>query len=580
MLAPVRTGSAAESATGDTAVLQALLDAEAALTRAQASLGLAPAKAASAVTEAARADRFDVRGLALRARSGGNPVIPLVADLTDAVGPDAAPYVHRGTTSQDVLDTALMLVAARALDVVLPDLDRTARELAVTAAEHRDTPMPGRTLTQHAVPTTFGLKVAGWRSLVLDAADRLSAVRAALPVQLGGAAGTLAAFAAYAESGGEADAEPGNGPGTGSGTGTGSGSRTGTGTGTGSGTADGAGTDTGTDTGTADAGTADAGAGDGTGDGFRPSTGPGSHGPERESPYGAAHGVPATDLGLRLLAAYARELPLAEPPLPWHTLRTPVADLGSACAFACGALGKFAADVLVLSRSEIGEVGEGGGGGSSAMPHKTNPVRATLIAAAARQAPALASTLLSSLAAEDERPAGAWHAEWQPVRELLRLTGGSAHSAAELAEGLQVFPYRMHEHLALTEGLIVSERFTAALGPLLGRARARKLLDAASRKAVDEGITLDEALEEEEPALREMLSRERLRDLTDPTHYTGSAPALTDRALRRGPGPVRTRAEDGQEKRQQNGQDAGRPPAGRRAGHAAEEETVRDTGER
>ncbi|WP_253186486.1 lyase family protein, partial [Streptomyces abyssalis] len=298
-----------------------------------------------------------------------------------------------------------------------------------------------------------------------------------------------------------------------------------------------------------------------------PTSGPGSHGPEAESPDGAAHGVPATDLGLRLLAAYARELPLAEPALPWHTLRTPVADLGSACAFTCGALGKFAADVLVLSRSEVGEVGEGGGGTSSAMPHKTNPVRATLVAATARQAPALASTLLSSLAAEDERPPGAWHAEWQPVRELLRLTGGAAHAAAELAEGLQVFPYRMHEHLALTEGLIVSERFTVALGPLLGRARARKLLDAASRKAVDEGITLDEALEEEEPALREMLSGERLRDLTDPTHYTGSAPALTDRALRRGPADPATTV-------------ASAPTAAPTAAPTGSEDTTPETGER
>lgn len=514
LLAPVRAGSGAESATGDTAVLQAMLDAEAALTRAQASLGMAPAAVASRVTESARAGRFDARGLALRARSGGNPVIPLVADLTDAVGREAAPYVHRGATSQDILDTALMLVAARTLDAVLPDLDRTAQELAMLAAEHRDTPMAGRTLTQHAVPTTFGLKVAGWRSLVLDARDRLAAARAALPVQLGGAAGTLAAFAAHAEADAAAHSE-----------------------------------------------------------GYAAPTGPGSHGPEAESPGAAAHGVPATDLGLRLLAAYARELPLAEPALPWHTLRTPVADLGSACAFACGALGKFAADVLVLSRSEVGEAGEGGGGTSSAMPHKANPVRATLIAATARQAPALAGTLLSSLAAEDERPPGAWHAEWQPVRELLRLTGGSAHAAAELAGGLQVFPYRMHEHLALTEGLIVSERFTVALGPLLGRARARKLLDAASRKAVDEGITLDEALEEEEPALREMLSRERLRDLTDPTHYTGSASALTDRALRRDPAHVRASA---QEQRRTHGP---APGPGTEPGTGSQD-TTPDPGER
>ncbi|MFC4493170.1 lyase family protein [Streptomyces ovatisporus] len=486
LLAPVRAGSAAESGSGDAAVLQAMLDAEAALTRAQASLGLAPGTAASAVSAAARAERFDVRSLALRARSGGNPVIPLAADLADAAGPDAGPYVHRGATSQDILDTALMLVAARTLDEMLPDLERTARELAMVAAEHRDTPLPGRTLTQHAVPTTFGLKVAGWRSLVLDAYDRLAAARAGLPVQLGGAAGTLAAFAAHAE----ADA----------------------------------------------AEVPDAAA--------APDSSPtGADAPEPGAPGGHLDGRPEGhpddgDIGLRLLAAFARELSLAEPRLPWHSLRTPVADLGSACGFACAALGKFAADVLVLSRSEVGEVGEGGGGTSSTMPHKANPVRATLITAAARQAPALASTVLGCLIAEDERPAGAWHAEWQPVRELLRLTGGAAHAAAELAGGLQVFPYRMHEHLALTEGLIVSERFTVALGPLLGRARARKLLDAASRKAVDEGITLDEALEEEEPELPDLLSRDRLRDLTDPTHYTGSAGPLTDRALRRDPARV------------------------------------------
>ncbi|MCZ9338775.1 lyase family protein, partial [Streptomyces sp. TRM76130] len=116
--------------------------------------------------------RFDPASIAERARGGGNPVIPLVADLTEAVGEEYGPYVHRGATSQDILDTAAMLVAARTLDLILADLARTERALARLAAEHRDTPLPGRTLTQHAVPTTFGLKAAGWRSLVLDARDR------------------------------------------------------------------------------------------------------------------------------------------------------------------------------------------------------------------------------------------------------------------------------------------------------------------------------------------------------------------------------------------------------------------------
>lgn len=159
LLSPGQAGSPVEAATGDAAYVRAMLDAEAALTRAQAALGLAPVTAAQAVTAAAaETARYDVRGLALRARSGGNPVIPLVADLTAAVAEhdlQAAAHVHRGATSQDILDTAAMLVAARALEPVLADLARTAGALARLAAEHRDTPIAGRTLTQHAVPLSL-----------------------------------------------------------------------------------------------------------------------------------------------------------------------------------------------------------------------------------------------------------------------------------------------------------------------------------------------------------------------------------------------------------------------------------------
>ncbi|MFF3333166.1 3-carboxy-cis,cis-muconate cycloisomerase [Streptomyces sp. NPDC002888] len=435
LLAPGWAGSPAAAATSDGAFLRALLDAEAALTRAQAALGLAPAGAATAVTRAADANSFDVRSLSERARAGGNPVIPLVGELTKAVGEEYGPYVHRGATSQDIMDTATMLVAVRTLDLVLADLARTERALARHAAEHRDTALPGRTLTQHAVPTTFGLKAAGWRSLVLDARDRVTAVRDGLPAQLGGAAGTLAAFTAY-------------------------------------------------------------GADDPT----------------------------------ALPAAYARELGLAEPLLPWHTLRTPIADLAGCLAITAGALGKIAADVLTLSRTEIAEVAEGSGGGSSAMPHKANPVRSTLIAAAARRAPQLAATLYSALVAEDERPAGAWHAEWEPLRDLLRLVGGAARDAAELAEGLRVNADAMREHLGLTHGLIVSERLSAELAGVLGRARAKDLLTELARRTYAEGRPLAELLAEE-PQLQGVDLD--LDEIADPARYTGSAGAIINRALER-----------------------------------------------
>ncbi|MET8869790.1 3-carboxy-cis,cis-muconate cycloisomerase [Nonomuraea sp. NPDC004580] len=365
LLSPMR--GAAET-TGDAAVLQAMLDAEAALTRAQAALGLAPAAAAEAVTAACRADAFDLPGLVVRARSGGNPVIPLVADLRWAAGPHG-PYVHRGATSQDILDTALMLVAHRTLGPVLAELDAVIDRLATLAADHRATPMAARTLTQQAVPTTFGLKAAGWLTLVTDASVRLTAARHALPAQLGAAAGTLTAFHTDARKLRE------------------------------------------------------------------------GREPEQESG--------ARPVALELPARFAAELGLAAPVLPWHVLRTPVADLAGALAFTAGALGKVAADVLVLSRTEIGEVSEGVGGGSSSMPHKHNPVRATMIAAAARQVPPLAATLYAALAAEDERPSGAWHAEWQPLREALRLVAGATRDAAELVAGLRVHPDRMAANLSV-----------------------------------------------------------------------------------------------------------------------------------
>jgi 3-carboxy-cis,cis-muconate cycloisomerase len=453
LLAPVRAGSPVEDATGDNAYLQALLDAESALARAQAALGIAPAHAAAAIDAVARAELYDPRDLALRARAGGNPVIPLAADLAAAVPEEAAAFVHRGATSQDIMDTAAMLVARRARRIILDDLDRTAAALALLAAAHRATPMAGRTLTQHAVPVTFGLKAAGWRNLVLDGRDRLAAV--VLPAQLGGAAGTLAGFAGGSRSG---------------------------------------------------VGRAAAGLG--------------------------AIGRRGAEDVLELAERFAAETGLAAPLMPWHVLRTPIADLAGALATTCGALGKLAADVLVLGRTEIGEVEETGGGGSSAMPHKANPVRATAIAAAARQAPALAAVLYGCMVAEDERPAGAWHAEWQSLRDLIRLAGGAAAQAAALSGALEARPGRMRANLDSTRGLIVSERLIGVLERLLGRRAARDLLARASREAAEQSVELGDVLAEAS-ALTGLVDRKELIELLDPSEYLGAACALTDRALAR-----------------------------------------------
>jgi 3-carboxy-cis,cis-muconate cycloisomerase len=424
-----------------------MLDAEAALARAQAKLGTVPPEAADAITAAARTASIDVVALARKARATGNPVVGLVKALASTVGGTAAEYVHRGSTSQDIVDTAMMLVATRTVGPLVTDLDAVAVALGELAAAHRDTPMAGRTLTAHAVPTTFGLKAAGWRQLVLNAAARVRRLlEPGLPVSLGGAAGTLAAYVEYAR----------------------------------------------------------------------------------------LAGVDTAGYGERLTKAFAEETGLAVPSLPWHTLRTPVADIAAALAFTTGALGKFAVDVETLTRTELGEVTEpaaGGRGGSSAMPHKRNPVLATLIRSAALQVPVLAAGLTQSMLAEDERSAGAWHAEWQLLRECLRLTGGAAHTAVELARGLSVHPDRMRGNLAATHGLVVSEKLSTVLAPLLGKEKAKELLGEAAARAVREDRPLRDVLAEYR-AVTDILSEAELDGLLDPAGYTGAAGSLVDRALR------------------------------------------------
>ncbi|MGW2288224.1 class-II fumarase/aspartase family protein [Streptomyces phaeochromogenes] len=471
LLAPTWAGTPAAAEVTDEAWLQAMLDAEVALARAQYAVGLTPAAAVRAIASVARADRLDLVALAHAARAAANPVVALVTAFTEVVAaedPAAAEYVHRGSTSQDILDSAAMLVARRVLGLVAADLERTGAALAALADAHRHTVLAGRTLAQHAVPTTFGLKAAGWLQLVGDALVRVRAVASALPAQLGGAAGTLAAYREYALlDRGDREDDGDNGEN-----------------------------------------------GEGGGGGRNPAGGDG---------------------GVELLRPFAEALGLAEPVLPWHTVRTPVAEVGAVLQLVTGALGKFALDVQTLSRTEIGEVSEpaaAGRGASSAMPQKRNPALATLIVSAARQVPAHALVLAQCLLAEDERPAGAWHAEWQPLREALRLAGGAAHTAVELAEGLLVHPERMLANLGLTGGALVTERLTVVLAPAFGKVRAKKLLTAASAEAAGTGRPLADVLSQH-PELSALFTPARLSALLDPAQYTGAADALVDRALGR-----------------------------------------------
>jgi 3-carboxy-cis,cis-muconate cycloisomerase len=182
----------AAAAVGDRAWLVAMLEFEAALAGAEAEAGVIPADAASAIAAACDPDRFDAAELGRAGHKAANPAAPLVTALTEAVGEEAGAYVHWGATSQDVLDSAAMLVAKRSLAGLDGELAACADACAKLAGENRETVMVARTLLQQALPTTFGCKAAGWLVALLEARRRLAAIP--LPVQLGGAAGTLAAL--------------------------------------------------------------------------------------------------------------------------------------------------------------------------------------------------------------------------------------------------------------------------------------------------------------------------------------------------------------------------------------------------
>lgn len=189
---PIFVPADVRAAVSDRAWLAAMLDAERALAAASARVGVVPADASVAIAAACDPAFYDVEEIAAAGHAVANPAGPLVDALRARVGGDAARWVHFGATSQDVVDTAAVLVARRATEEIVASLDGAAAACARLAGQHRGTPMAGRTLLQQAVPTTFGAKAAGWLVGLLDARDALASTR--LPAQLGGAAGTLAAF--------------------------------------------------------------------------------------------------------------------------------------------------------------------------------------------------------------------------------------------------------------------------------------------------------------------------------------------------------------------------------------------------
>jgi 3-carboxy-cis,cis-muconate cycloisomerase len=426
-----------ESVFSDAVRLQKMLDVEAALARAEAAAGIVPSAAAETIRRAARVDRLDVPALLSEARSAGNLAIPLVAQLTRLVmadNPDAGRYVHWGATSQDIVDTGLILQLRHAVPMVIRDLRRAGSAAAAHASGHVRTAMPGRTWLQQATPITFGLKAAGWLDALARTTDSLeAALSGAVVLQFGGASGTLAALGAD---------------------------------------------------------------------------------------------------GLNVASRLGALLDLQVPAISWHAHRDRLGTLACALGVTCGTLGKIARDVALLGQTEIQEAVEPADatGGSSTMPHKRNPVRASRVLAAAVRAPGLVATMLSAMPQEHERGLGGWQAEWEVLPDLVQISADAATSVADLLELLIVRPDAMQASLRITQGLAMAESVMMALAVHVGKPEAHALVERAASRATDEAIPFADALAGD-PDIARWLDRREIEDALRPEDYLGVSAQLVARVL-------------------------------------------------
>ena len=401
----------------EASVLQTMLDVEAALARAQAAQSVIPRAAAQVIQDCCRADLLDREAIVNASGRAGSLAIPLVKHLTAAVArvdATAAGFVHWGSTSQDVIDTAMSLLSRHALALIDRDLSSLIGSLLLLADEHANTPVLARTLMQPAQVVSVGFKLLAWIAPLQRCRERLRKMsETALQLQLGGAVGTLAVMG---------------------------------------------------------------------------------------------------EKGTVVAQHMAADLQLVWPGGAWHTQRDEAATLACQVGVLCGALGKVAKDISLMSQAEVGELNEPAGevgdgrGGSSAMPHKRNPVASMLALAAAIRAPQRVAALLAAMVQEHERGLGNWQAELAETAGLYLSAHGALKALADAAQqGLEVHPERMRANIEALKGLVSAEAAAKVFATQIGKPQAHALLESLSAQVMSSGVHLREL------CLAVLQSDERLR---------------------------------------------------------------------
>ncbi len=419
----------------DAGRIRAWLQAEAALAKAEADCGIIPVDAAEKITDAARLENLDLAAMKAEYDRVGFPISPLVHQLAKVCDPESARWIHWGATTQDIIDTGLVLQMREGLALIESDIQVILDALSRLVREHRHVVMAGRTFQQQAAPITFGYKAAVWLDEMLRHRERLPDLkRRALVCQFGGAVGTLSTL------GGD---------------------------------------------------------------------------------------------GVNVRGKLSQKLALEEPAISWHTARDGWAELVHWLAMVATTLGKIAAEIATLMRSEVGEVREPyrpGRGASSTMPHKRNPITAPPVIAIANRLRECVGSQLAAMIQEHERAVATQPLEWLVIPEAFVLLSGALKHSQETLENLDVDTGQMRQNLNAQGGFLMAEAVMMNLATHTGRNEAHKLVSATAERAIDSGRTLrDELLAD--PRIMENLTEADVDRLLEPANYLGSADKMIDAVL-------------------------------------------------
>lgn len=419
----------------DAGRIRAWLQAEAALAKAEADCGIIPFDAAEKIADAARLENLDLTAMKAEYDRVGFPILPLVHQLSKVCDLESARWIHWGATTQDIIDTGLVLQMREGLALIESDIQAILDALSLLVREHRHTVMAGRTFQQQAAPITFGYKAAVWLDEMLRHRERLPDLkRRALVCQLGGAVGTLSTLG-------------------------------------------------------------------------------------RD--------------GINVRGKLSERLALEEPAITWHTARDGWAELVHWLAMVGTTLGKIAAEIATLMRSEVGEVREPyrpGRGASSTMPQKRNPVAAPPVIAIASRLRECVGSQLSAMIQEHERAVAAQTLEWLVIPEAFVLLSGALRHSRETLENLDVDTGQMRQNLNAGDGFLMAEAVMINLATQTGRNEAHKLVSATAERAIDSGRPLrDELLAD--TRIMEHLTETDVDRLLEPANYLGCVDEMIDAVL-------------------------------------------------